>query len=107
MTSALQQEKASGRPWTSFLPAETQNYVAVASGAKPTPGQNSSQGPISQTSPGQPGGPAVQSANLKGLLQLALLQAALPKHKFEPIDYDPFKVRPVVGWNVCSDGIFG
>jgi muramidase (phage lysozyme) len=64
--------------------------------AKPT-GQNLSQGPISQTPPGQPAGPAGQSTDLKGLLQLALLQAALPKHKFVPINYDPFKVRPVVG----------
>jgi len=60
-------------------------------------GQNLPQGAISQTNPGQPAAPAMQSTDLKGLLQLALLQAALPRYRFVPIDYDPFKVRPVVG----------
>jgi muramidase (phage lysozyme) len=53
-------------------------------------GQNSAPGAIPQT-------PSAQSDQLRGLLQLALIQAAFPQHKFTPIDYDPMKVRPVVG----------
>jgi len=85
------------------------NWSALAStwpslaGAKPGPGLKGgapsvgrAHAPAGGTEGGTPvvqGTPTgAQGQDLRGLMQLALLQAAFPRHEFVPIQYDPFKI---------------
>jgi len=52
-------------------------------------GKNSPQGGNLQTQSGN----SPSTPDMKALLQLSLLQAAFPQHKFTQINYDPFKIE--------------